>query len=75
MGRVSWPHGPRVKAGSGETIRTPGSYPAECGPKGLSSERERRPLRLLQMMLTMYWESDLSFLDFSSLLLTVAPDF
>ena len=50
-------------------------YPAECGPKGLSSEKERRQLRLLQMMLTMYWESDLSFLDFSSLLLTVTPDF
>lgn len=74
MGRVSWPHGPRVKAGSGETIRT-GSYPAECGPKGLSSEKERGQLGLLQMMLTMYWESDLSFLDYSSLLLTVTPDF
>lgn len=65
VGRVSWPHGPRVKAESGETIRTPGSYSAECGPKGLSSEKERRQLGLLQMMLKMYWESDLSFLDFS----------
>ena len=36
VGRVSWSRGPRVKAGSGKTIRTGGRCPAECGPKALS---------------------------------------
>ena len=45
MGRVSHSCGPRIKAGSGKTIRTQGRCLAMCGPEALSAWRKGGQLR------------------------------
>lgn len=54
--RVSWPHVPRVMAGTGKTMRMQGGSPPECGPEALSDWKEERQLRLLQLILRMHWK-------------------